>query len=87
MLEKLAWYILARQEKIHRSKGNIHEAEHINACMSVRMQKGCQMCCVLENTDWYAWAARFDPATAEKARNSPCLHQKDENIAEIYIAQ
>lgn len=59
MLEKLAWYILARQKKKYLKARKYHEADHIDAVLSVRVQKECYLCCILENTDWLAWAERF----------------------------
>jgi hypothetical protein len=59
MLEKLAWLILARQQRRYISKGKYHQADHIQASIETRLAKGCVLCCTLENTDWLAWSTRF----------------------------
>lgn len=61
MLERLAWRYLARQMEVHRKAGRHHQADHIRAAIATREQKQCYLCCILENTDWLAWATRFDP--------------------------
>ncbi|QDF17376.1 hypothetical protein SEA_SPILLED_266 [Streptomyces phage Spilled] len=63
MLEKLAWRYLARRMESHRKAGRHHEADHIRAALATRPQKQCALCCILENTDWLAWAVRFDPTS------------------------
>jgi hypothetical protein len=65
VLEKLAWWILDRQMNKHRKAKRHHEADHIRAALATRPQKVCGLCCVLENTDWLAWATRFDPTSDE----------------------
>jgi hypothetical protein len=60
MLEKLAWRILARRMERYRKASKHHQADHIRAAIATREQKQCYLCCILENTDWIAWATRFD---------------------------
>jgi len=61
MLEKLAWLYLARRMEKHRKAKRHHQADHIRAALATREQKQCSLCCIFENTDWLAWATRFDP--------------------------
>ncbi|QGH76508.1 hypothetical protein SEA_DAUBENSKI_241 [Streptomyces phage Daubenski] len=63
MLEQLAWRYLARRMKVHRKAKRHHQADHIRAALATREQKQCSLCCILENTDWLAWATRFDPTS------------------------
>ncbi|AST15435.1 hypothetical protein SEA_SAMISTI12_250 [Streptomyces phage Samisti12] len=65
MLEKWAWWILARQMRRYRDTRQHHQADHIRAALATREQKICSLCCILENTDWLAWATRFDPTANE----------------------
>jgi len=65
MLEKMAWRYLARRMEVHRKAGRHHEADHIRAALATRPQKQCVLCCIMENTDWLAWASRFDPSFNE----------------------
>ena len=85
LLEKLAWRILARQEKKYRKQSKYHQADHIHASISAKEQKGCQMCCVLENTDWIAWAVRFDPVTAERVRTFDHTSSPKEDVVALYL--
>lgn len=69
MLEKLAWRYLARRMEVHRKASRHHQADHIRAALATREQKQCYLCCILENTDWLAWATRFDP-TADECKDN-----------------
>lgn len=62
MLEKLAWWILARQRVKYCKANKYHQAEHIEAAIATRIHKECVLCCILENTDWLAWVTRFEPS-------------------------
>lgn len=66
MLEKLAWRILARRMERYIKAGKHHHADHIRAAIATKPQKQCSLCCILENTDWLAWATRFDLVNVEK---------------------
>jgi hypothetical protein len=89
LLEKVAWRILARQEKKYRKQSKYHLADHIHASISVKNQKGCHMCCVLENTDWIAWAVRFDPVVAERVRTfddiEESIQESKEDVVSLYL--
>ncbi|QDH94071.1 hypothetical protein SEA_EVY_237 [Streptomyces phage Evy] len=63
MLERWAWWVLTRQMEKHRKAKRHHCADHIRAALATRSQKQCALCCILENTDWLAWATRFDPTS------------------------
>ncbi|QDK03058.1 hypothetical protein KNU71_gp058 [Streptomyces phage Braelyn] len=69
MLERWAWWILTRQMEKHRKAKRHHCADHIRAALATRPQKQCALCCILENTDWLAWATRFDP-TADECKDN-----------------
>ena len=66
MFEELAWKYLARRMKVHRKKQRHHKADHIRAAIATRIQKHCELCCVLENTAWLDWATRFDLSFEQK---------------------
>jgi hypothetical protein len=76
MLEKLAWWILARQMRRYRKASRYHHAEHIEAAMATKIHKECALCCILENTDWLAWITRFDPSFNTEERYASVIENE-----------